>query len=68
MSAEKENNSSLDPFEAFRKMRDTYLEGLSKVTIDAVNTEEYARSTGALLTNYLALMAPFREALDKSML
>ena len=67
MSQEKENSTPLDPFEALRKMRDTYLEGMSKVMIDAVNTEEYAQSTGALLNNYLTVMAPFREALDKSM-
>jgi len=65
--AEK-NAKAVDPFEAFRKMRDTYLEGMSKVMIDAVNTEEYAQATGALLNNYLTLSAPFREALDKAMI
>jgi hypothetical protein len=68
MAGEKEEKNSVDPFEAFRKMRETYLEGMSKVMIDAVNSEEYAQSTGALLNNYLTLSAPFREALDKSML
>jgi len=67
MAAEK-NGTTADPFEAFRKMRDTYLEGMSKVMIDAVNTEEYAQATGALLNNYLTLSAPFREALDKAMI
>ena len=67
MAAEK-GATAADPFEAFRKMRDTYLEGMSKVMIDAVNTEEYAQATGALLNNYLTLSAPFREALDKAMI
>ncbi|HWE85997.1 MAG TPA: hypothetical protein VG267_13710 [Terracidiphilus sp.] len=67
MAVEKEA-TPVDPFEAFRKMRDTYLEGMSKVMIDAVNTEEYAQTTGALLNNYLTLSAPFREALDRAML
>lgn len=67
MAAEKES-TAVDPFEAFRKMRDTYLEGMSKVMIDAVNTEEYAQASGALLNNYLTLSAPFREALDKAMI
>lgn len=66
MAAEKEATAA-DPFEAFRKMRETYLEGMSKVMIDAVNTEEYAKASGALLNNYLTLAAPFREALDKAM-
>jgi hypothetical protein len=60
--------TAADPFEAFRKMRDNYLEGMSKVMIDAVNTEEYAQATGSLLNNYLTLSAPFREALDKAMI
>jgi hypothetical protein len=67
MAAEK-NGTAADPFEAFRKMRDTYFEGLSKVMIDAVNTEEYAQTTGTLLNNYLTVSAPFREALDRSMI
>lgn len=67
MGAEK-NGAAADPFEAFRKMRDSYFEGMSKVMIDAVNTEEYAQATGALLNNYLTLSAPFRDALDKAMI
>jgi hypothetical protein len=67
MDAEKEA-TAVDPFEAFRKLRDNSLEGMSKVMIDAVNTEEYAQANGALLNNYLTLSAPFREALDKAMI
>jgi len=62
-----ENAKTADPFEAYRKLRDIYLEGMSKVMIDAVNTEEYAQTTGALLNNYLTLSGPFRESLDKTM-
>src|SRR6516164_8082338 len=69
MAAEKEGTASqVDPFEAFRGVRDKYLEGMSKVMIDAVNTEEYAQATGAMLNSYLTVSAPFREALDKAML
>jgi len=66
MAGEK-NGATADPFEAFRKVRDTYFEGMSKVMIDAVNTEEYAQATGTLLNNYLTASAPFREAMDKAM-
>ena len=68
MATEKENGASADGFEAFRKMQDAYLEGMSKTMIDAVNSEEYARTTGAFLNNTLTLSAPFREAIDKAML
>lgn len=69
MTTEKEaEGPQVDPFEAFRAMRDRYLDGMSKVMIDAVNSEEYAQATGAMLNSYLTLSAPFREALDKGML
>ena len=35
---------------------------------DAVNTESYAQATGAMLDYYLAVSAPFREAIEKSLL
>lgn len=49
-------------------MRDAYLESLSKAMVEAVNTEGYAQATGAMLDYYLTASAPFREALEKTML
>lgn len=57
-----------DPFEPFRGVRDAYLESLSKAMIDVVNTEGYAQATGTMLDCYLTASAPFRKALEKSML
>jgi hypothetical protein len=57
-----------NPFEPFREMRDAYLESLSKAMIGVVNTESYAQATGAMLDCYLTASAPFREAIEKSML
>jgi hypothetical protein len=57
-----------NPFEPFRGMRDAYLESLSKAMIGVVNTESYAQATGAMLDCYLTASAPFREALEKSVL
>ena len=57
-----------DPFEQFRSMRDAYLDSMAKVMVDAVNTEGYAQATGAMLENSLTFSAPFREAMEKSML
>ena len=48
-------------------MRDAYLDAMSKTMIDAVNTEGYAQTTGAILDYYLTASAPFREALEKSL-
>lgn len=66
MPPENENAKPTDPFEAMRSMRDNYLDSLSKVMIKAVNSEEYAAATGAMLNGTLAITAPFREALDKA--
>ena len=65
--AENENTKPADPFEAFRGMRDNYLDAMSKVMMNAVNSEEYAQATGAMLNSALIASAPFREALDKAM-
>jgi hypothetical protein len=66
--ANKGEKMKYDPFEPFRGMRDVYLESLSKAMIDVVNTESYAQATGAMLDCYLTASAPFREAVEKSML
>jgi hypothetical protein len=68
MAAKEENGKPVDPLEAFRGMRDAYLASMSKVMINAVNSEEYAQASGALLDGSLTLSAPFREALDKAMI
>jgi hypothetical protein len=56
-----------DPFEPFRGVRDAYRDSMSKTMIDAVNSEDYAQTTGAMLDVYLTASALFREALEKSM-
>ena len=68
MTANGQDAKPVDPFEALRGVRDAYLESMSKVMVNAVNSEEYAQATGALLNGYLTLTAPAREALDKAML
>ena len=69
MSEDKaESAKPFDPFEQFRSMRDAYLDGMAKVMVDSVNTEAYAQATGAMLENSLTVSAPFREAMEKSML
>jgi len=67
MAAENENTKPVDPFESLRGMRDNYLDAMSKVMMNAVNSEEYAQATGAMLNSALVASAPFREALDKAM-
>jgi polyhydroxyalkanoate synthesis regulator phasin len=63
-----ENPKTYDPFEPFREMRDAYLDAMSKTMVDAVNSEAYAKATGAMLDWSLTATEPFRQALEKSML
>jgi len=68
MPETKENGAKpFDPFEPFRGMRDAYLDAMSKAMIDAVNTEGYAQTTGAMLDYFLTASAPVRESLEKAM-
>jgi|ERR1700690_2702927 hypothetical protein len=62
------NGNQPDPTAAFRELRDTYLDAWSKAMVDAVNTEAYAKSSGAVLDTVLTASAPFREATEKTML
>ncbi len=57
-----------DPTEKFREMRDSYLEIWSKSLIETVNSEAYAKASGATLDGLLAVAAPFKEPTDKAML
>ncbi len=62
------NGKPPDPMEAFREMRDTYLDAWAKAMVETVNTDAYAKTTGTVLDTYLSASSPFREAVEKSML
>lgn len=61
------SSKPFDPLESFRGMRDVYLDAMAKAMVEAVNTEGYAQASGAMLDSTLTLSAPFREAMEKSM-
>jgi len=64
---QRESAKPFDPFEPFRDVRDAYLDAMAKTMVDAVNSEGYARATGAMVDGYLTASAPFRQALEASM-
>ena len=69
MSDKQSSDSSGPDFsDAFRQIRDTYVDAWSKAMVDAVNSDAYAKATGMMLNNYLAAASPFREAVEKVML
>ncbi len=67
MSDSNPENKNFDPFDAWRGMRDASLDAWSKTMIEAVNTEAYAKSSGAMLDAWLTASIPFREMLEKTM-
>lgn len=68
MADQANNNKPFDPMEPWRGMRDAYLDTWAKSMVEMVNSEAYAQATGAMLDTYLAVSAPFREAVEKAML
>ena len=62
------NGKDYDPMNAFREMRDKYLDAWAKAMVETVNTDSYAKATGVMLDTYLSAATPFREALEKAML
>jgi polyhydroxyalkanoic acid synthase PhaR subunit len=68
MSDSSTNGTSvIDPFGFWKTVRDTQLESWSKLMIDFVNSEEYSRSTGLALEQFLETSQPFRNALERYM-
>ena len=62
------NSKPFDPIESFRGMRDSYLDAMAKAMVEVVNTEGYAQASGAMLDTSLTMSAPYREAIEKTML
>jgi hypothetical protein len=68
VSDKPEGNKPHDPFEAWRGFRDANMDAWSRFMIESVNSEAYAKATGAMLESYLNASVPFREAIEKTML
>lgn len=62
-----DSNTTFDPMEPWRKMQELNMDAWAKAMVNAVNTDAYAKATGAILDAYLTASSPFREALEKTM-
>src|SRR4051812_23038976 len=67
MNQPNETFNPFDPTGVLKSMRDAGMDAWSKMMIDLVNTEAYAKATGAMLDAYLTTSAPFRKALEATM-
>jgi hypothetical protein len=67
MSQPDGNFNPFDPTGVFKEMRTAGMDAWSKMMIQFVNTEAYARANGEMLDAWLATSTPFREALESAM-
>lgn len=67
MSQRPDEQNPFDPYGAWRSMRDANMDTWSKMMIDLVNTEAYAKATSAMLDTYLTTSAPFRKMIETTM-
>jgi hypothetical protein len=65
-----ETNDTFNPFDPtgmFKTMRDTSMESWSRLLIDFVNSEPYAKATAVMLDTWLGNSLPFRKAMEGAM-
>jgi hypothetical protein len=55
-----------DPTGVLKNIRDANLDAWSRMMIDVVNTEAYAKATAVMLDAWLSNSAPFRKALESA--
>jgi hypothetical protein len=60
--------STSDPFEAWRKMRDAGMDAWAKTMVEYVNSDTYSQFSGQMLDAYLTGSAPFRSMVEKTMI
>ncbi len=68
MSEKQPPFNPFDPAANWKDGRDTYLDAWAKAMVEAVNSDQYAKATGAMLDSYLTASSPLKDVLEKSML
>ena len=67
MSESNNDGKPFDPLEAWREMRNVGMDAWAKAMTEAVKSEEYAKTSGAMMDAYLTASIPLREVLEKAM-
>jgi hypothetical protein len=67
MSEKNDTFNPFDPAGIFKEMRDGGMDAWSKMMIQLVNTEAYAKATGTMLDAWLRTSLPFRKATETVM-
>jgi hypothetical protein len=67
MSQSDDTFNPFDPTGVFKEMRNAGMDAWSKMMIQFVNTEAYARANGQVLDAWLATSTPLRKAMESAM-
>lgn len=67
MSEKDDKFNPFDPTGMWKNMRDANMDAWSKMMIEFVNTEAYARANGEILDAWLSTSTPFHKAVEKAM-
>src|SRR5262249_11160067 len=67
MSEKNDTFNPFDPTGLFQEMRSNGMDAWSKMMIQLVNTEAYAKATGVMLDAWLRSSVPFRKATETVM-
>jgi hypothetical protein len=67
LSQDNEPYNPFDPTGMYKQMRDATMDSWSKMMVQFVNTEEYAKATGTILDAWLTSSVPFRKMLEMVM-
>jgi hypothetical protein len=67
MSQTNDTFNPFDPTGMWKTMRDANMDAWSKMMIQFVNTDAYAKANGAFLDAWLSTSTPFHKAVEKAM-
>jgi hypothetical protein len=67
MSDKNDTFNPFDPTGMFKNMRDANMDAWSKMMIELVNTDTYAKATGTMLDAWLTTSTPFQKVIEKIM-
>jgi hypothetical protein len=67
MSQDSDGFNPFDPTGMLKDMRAANMDSWSKMMIQLVNTDAYAKATGVMLDAWLTTSTPFRKLLDTTM-
>lgn len=67
MSEHAKDSSYYDPTGVFKTMRETGMDAWSKLMVDMVNTDGYAKAQAEMLNAWLSSSMPLRKAIESAM-